>query len=312
MIKHIIGIAGLDKKNLKILNKKYKKFSFIKLSDNNFFKYQKNIKAIIIYREGQVTNALKKFFLEKKFKDFKNLEWFHLSRAGVDEFSSSFDKIEFILTCGKKVQGPNVSEHCLAMLLYLTRNLNSSNSQKIIEIYNKKALVVGLGSIGISIAEKLSSFGVKVSAVIYSSKPIYSFINEIYSTNDLTHVVGKFDIIINSCALTNKTRNLFNNKIFLKMKKGVYFLNVSRGEVVNTKDLVKNLNKFSGIGLDVLDIEPIPRKHILRNKKNVLLTEHTAGISDNLKRRYDLIIKNLYLFQCNKKLLNVVNLKEGY
>lgn len=311
-MKKTIGIAGLEEKNLKMLKKKFKLFKFLKLNDLNFFNDLK-VDAIIIYREGRVASSLRKFFIKEKYFLFKNLKWFHLSRAGVDEYEPSFKKIKFILTCGKKLQGPNVSEHCIAMLLYLTRNLNSKNLNKeIIEIYNKKALIVGLGSIGISIAEKLNAFGVKVSAITLSSKPFYTFINKIYNSDALCKIVGEYDIVINSSALTKITKNIFNQKIFSKMKKKSYFINVSRGLIVNTSDLLKNIYKFSGVGLDVLDIEPVPKNHPLKKCKNVLLTNHTAGISDNLDRRFDLIFQNLKLFKKNERLMNTVNLEEGY
>ena len=96
------------------------------------------------------------------------------------------------------------------------------------------------------------------------------------------------------------------------MKKKSYFINVSRGLIVNTSDLLKNIYKFSGVGLDVLDIEPVPKNHPLKKCKNVLLTNHTAGISDNLDRRFDLIFQNLKLFKKNERLMNTVNLEEGY
>jgi phosphoglycerate dehydrogenase-like enzyme len=311
-MKKTIGIAGLEEKNLKMLKKKFKCFKFLKLNDLNFFNDLK-VDAIIIYREGRVANSLRQFFIKEKYSIFKNLKWFHLSRAGIDEYEISLKKIKFILTCGKKIQGPNVSEHCIAMLLYLTRNLNLKNSNKeIIEIYNKKALIVGLGSIGISIAEKLHAFGVKVSAITYSSKPIYTFVNKIYNSNVLSKIVGEYDIVINSSALTKITKNIFNQTVFSKMKKKSYFINVSRGMIVNTSDLLKNVDKFSGVGLDVLDFEPVPKNHPLKKYKNVLLTNHTAGISDNLDRRFDLIFQNLKLFKKNQRLINIVNVEEGY
>ena len=99
--------------------KKYLKITFIELKANNFF-VEKELDAITIFTEGSLLDSVDKFFIEK-FRSFKKLKWFHLSRAGVEEYSKKFSKLHFTLTCGKIIQGPNVSEHCLALLLYISK-----------------------------------------------------------------------------------------------------------------------------------------------------------------------------------------------
>ena len=92
-------------------------------------------------------------------------------------------------------------------------------------------------------------------------------------------------------------------------------INVSRGEIVCTDALVKHLKKgkFSGIGLDVTDPEPLPKNHYLFTSDKVIITPHIAGMSDNLsKRSFELIINNIRRFEKGMKLLNNVDFKEGY
>ena len=129
------------------------------IDDNNIlFKIIKNWCFNVLY-EYPVKNTLS-VFLKKKFKNFKNLRWVHLTRAGIDEFEPYLKQYKFKFTAGKKIQGPNVSEHCLALLLSLTRGLYdqlnyTKYSYRPTEIQNKKILIVGLGGIGLSIAKKL-------------------------------------------------------------------------------------------------------------------------------------------------------------
>ena len=107
----------------------------------------------------------------------------------------------------------------------------------------------------------------------------------------------------------------FMNIHINKMKKNSIFINVSRGGLVDTKALMKDklIKKFWGIGLDVVDPEPLPKNHFLRKKENVIITNHTAGLSDkNRTRAYDLIFNNLKRYKENKMLLNEVNKNEGY
>ena len=108
---------------------------------------------------------------------------------------------------------------------------------------------------------------------------------------------------------------MFNEVAFKKMKTGSIFINVSRGELVDTNALLKNnlYKKFKGIGLDVVDGEPLPKNHKLKKAKNVVLTEHIAGLSDNNRgRAYALITKNIERFLKKKPLFNLVDKIKGY
>jgi phosphoglycerate dehydrogenase-like enzyme len=99
------------------------------------------------------------------------------------------------------------------------------------------------------------------------------------------------------------------------MKKGSIFINVSRGKIVKTDDLIKNsvYKKFRGIGLDVTDPEPLERNSLLRKLDNVFITPHVAGPSDNNRKRgFDLIKENIRRFISNDSLLNVVDKKKEY
>ena len=81
------------------------------------------------------------------------------------------------------------------------------------------------------------------------------------------------------------------------------------------KDLVSNkrYKKFKGIGLDVTNPEPLPINNELRNANNVLLTNHTAGLSDyNRSRSINLILTNIKRYFLGRPLLNVVDKIRGY
>ena len=92
------------------------------------------------------------------------------------------------------------------------------------------------------------------------------------------------------------------------MKTNCIFINISRGKCVNTKDLIEALKKkkFYGVGLDVIDPEPLPKNHEIRKFPEVFFTDHTAGWSENLNRRFKLIVDNLKRFEKENKLLNIV------
>ena len=179
--------------------------------------------------EYPVRNSLSKF-LSDKFKLFKKLKWFHLSRAGVDECIPFMKNYKFKFT-SEKIQGPNVSEHGIALLLLLTRSIfamdKSNNYSRPTEILNKKILITGLGGIGLEIAKKLSAFGAKIYSV-NDTKINKRFIIKNYKLSDIKKIINNFDIVINALPLTSITKNFFNNKIFNNMKKFIFFKCIKR------------------------------------------------------------------------------------
>ena len=165
----LIGVVGFKNHELKKFEQKYKHFEFLNIEDKNFFsKKNKDLKDLLVLYEWPVKNSLSRF-LTKEYSFYKKLEWLHLSRAGIDECLPYLKNYKFKFTSGKKIQGPNVSEHCMSLLLALTRGLFSeyhkTNFLRPTEIKDKKVLIFGLGGIGLEIAKKIDSFGAEVYSV---------------------------------------------------------------------------------------------------------------------------------------------------
>ncbi len=315
-MKKKIAIAGLDTKKINYFKKKYRNYKFININDENFFSEEtKNLNALLIYAEWPVKKSLSKF-LTQKYNFFKNIEWVHLSRAGIDEFLNYLKKYQFKFTCGKIIQGPNVSEHCLALLLSLTRGMFQYDKKifRPTEVFGKNVLVVGMGGIGIGVAEKLNAFGAKVYAADTNIKPFFSFLEKTFQISEINKIVKNFDIVINTTPLTKHTRNLFDKKLFSKMKNGVFFVNVSRGGIVNTKDLKSYLmkKKFSAVGLDIIGEDDFVKENPLKNFKNVIFTNHMAGITTDMTRRFNLMEENLHKYKNNNPLLNLIDPVKQY
>ena len=135
-----------------------------------------------------------------------------------------------------------------------------------------------------------------------------------YDISELKKIIFKFDIVVNTTPLTKKTYNLFNKNIFKKMKKGVFFVNVSRGDIVNTNDLKEfiKLDKFSGVGLDIIGSEDFVKKNPFEKYKNVIFTNHLAGVTTDNTRRFELLEKNLNNYVNNEYLINIVDPNRGY
>ena len=99
------------------------------------------------------------------------------------------------------------------------------------------------------------------------------------------------------------------------MKRGVYFINISRGGAVDTDALLSALEggRVAGAGLDVVSPEPLPKGHPLWRMDNVIITPHLAGNSDHgITRRTALFIENARRFVRGQPLRNIVDLNLGY
>lgn len=317
-MKKKILLFGFNNKQIIFLKNKFKnKINFI---TQNKLKYNitLQIDAIIGITRRGFLDFLKKILIQKKIKP----HWVHLPGAGVEEYTI-FKNLDINFSNGKIIQGVQVSEHAIALLLSLTRNLvpilkkgtNVKFERRPIEIKGKKALIYGYGGIGRLLAEKLNSFGVEVSAVNRNYVPIDSNISKLYMDHDSTKAIKKKDFLFITSPLTSENLKIFNYSKLKLLNKNSIVINVSRGKLLCLESLYKCLKEkiIFGAGLDVSDPEPLLKNHKLYKFKNFIYSPHIAGISDNFsERNFGLIMKNLNRFIKNKSLINKISLKEGY
>jgi phosphoglycerate dehydrogenase-like enzyme len=119
-----------------------------------------------------------------------------------------------------------------------------------------------------------------------------------------------------SCAPhTKETVKLFNESVFNRMKPTAYFINVSRGGLVDQEALVKALKekKIAGAGLDVTTPEPLPAEHPLWDCPNLIITPHNSGMAPMRQvRLIALVTENVRRYSNGLALLNVVDKARGY
>ena len=251
------------------------------------------------------------------------LKWIHNPGAGVESFfTSEFVESDITFTNGKLIQGPECADHAVALLLSLTRNItrfargeHKSSMPRPIELRNKTALVFGGGGIGLNVAQRLHAFGMVVSIVDNELLNMLAFIESQYFPEQLNEVVLDKDVIVCCAPLTLKTEKIFDKQLVSSLKSGSYFINVSRGGLVDLDAIIQGLSDgvFAGVGLDVTDPEPLPHDHELFRFANVIVTEHVAGLSDhNRSRSKCLIRENIIRFCRGDTLLNIVSKAAGY
>jgi phosphoglycerate dehydrogenase-like enzyme len=230
------------------------------------------------------------------------------------------------LTSAKIIEGPEMADHAMALLLALTRQLDraiaqrpqekwSSRGYAPVELRGKTAVIIGLGGAGTQIAERAFAFGMQVIAVDPKDLPIMRAVERVVGPDRLADVLPEADVVFISAPLTEQTRGLLGDREFARMKAGVFIINVARGGIIRTDALVRALadGRVGGAGLDVVDPEPLPRGHPLWRTGRVVLTPHLAGGSDQgMARRRELVTENVRRFAEGLPLRNVVDKAAGY
>ena len=261
----------------------------------------------------------------------KKLRWIQVYSAGVDNYR--FPELlssDITLTNLKVLQGPEIADHAFALLLALTRRLNYvmpfreaqewsvpdiRTSRRPIELHGKTAVVVGFGGIGTQIGQRAAAFGMKVIAVDPKDIPFLFFIERTVRPDELHEVLPIADVVFMAVPHTPESERMMGSAEFELMKKGSYFVAVSRGKTYDKGALVKALDeqRLAGAGLDVTDPEPLPKGDPLWGFENVVITPHIAGQSDHIRdRRQELLKQNVRRFVEGAPLLNIVDKLKGY
>lgn len=300
----------------------FKKISLQNKKGNFVFVNQKNKQKIFkeIVNSNALINCPRAIFKEV-FKKAKKLEWVHTGAAGIEDYLfPEFINSRIIFTNGKIAQGPAMADHAIGLLLGFSRNLffnakEHKPKERPIELFNKNCGIIGLGGTGLLIAERLRSFGMNIYAFNEENIPINSFYKKIESIENIIPYLKNMDAIICCAPYTKKTKDFINFNFFKKMKNNSIFINVSRGGIVKTNDLLKNkiYKKFKGIGLDVTNPEPLKKSHKLKKLDNVLLSNHVSGNSDlNRSRALSILETNIKRYLNRNNLINEVNKIRGF
>lgn len=179
---------------------------------------------------------------------------------------------------------------------------------------NKTVAIIGAGRIAGKLIEMLSVFGVRIIAVTRSGRTVDGA-DESYAIADVDRVWGKADVVVVLAPLTPETRHMINRDVFGKMRSNAVLVNVARGPLVHTDDLVEALRNgtIAGAALDVTEPEPLPDDHPLWDIETCMITPHTANTYTIIQERTGrLVVENAAAFEAGERMPNEVNLDAGY
>ena len=262
----------------------------------------------------------------------QKLKWIHSPAAAVHGLMiPEVIDSDIVVTNASEVHGRVVAEHAMALLLASAKRLGRAfyyqrqriwSQQKLweehprpCELRGATLAIVGFGAIGREVARVAAAFGMRVLACREHPERESANAESVYGFDELPRMLGRADFVVLAAPLTVKTRECFDATMFGAMKPGAYFINVSRGALVNEEDMVGVLRagKIGGAALDVFKEEPLSAESPLWEMPDVIITPHSAALTENLwERHYALIEENLRRYKSGEPLLGIVDKKRGY
>ena len=248
------------------------------------------------------------------------VKWVQLPFAGVDAFAQLLQR-PVLFTSAKGAYREPVAEHALALSLALGRKIpthvkaNAWGKREAVSFYDSNVVLVGAGGITEELIRLLSPFRCRIAVVRNCEIQQVAGSAMTVSALKLHEVLPDADLVIIACALTEKTRGLFDLRTFATMKPTAYLVNVARGPIVVTNDLIEALDKklIAGAALDVTDPVPLPDGHPLFGREDLIITPHTADTKDIVTRLFAKRVKhNVSAYLGNGQFIGVVDPALGY
>jgi phosphoglycerate dehydrogenase-like enzyme len=262
----------------------------------------------------------------------KSLRWIYSITAAIDQFLyPDFISSDIALTNAGSVHGPVVAEHAVAMLLALAKRIPSAvryqdrrkwameaiwNEQpRPREVRGANLVVVGLGSIGTEVVAMAAALSMHVIGVREYPERGPAGAHEVVGYDALDSALARADFVVLAAPLAERTRHLIDSRRLQIFKPEAFLINVSRGSLVDEAALVKALRdrRIAGAALDVFEEEPLSRWSPLWKMPQVLITPHTAFLTENVwQRHYEVFAANLKRFLARRQLEGVIDKKRGY
>lgn len=252
----------------------------------------------------------------------KRLKWVSTIYAGVDPFDlPALKAVGAILTNGVGINALAVAEYAVMGVLVAAKRYDqvvrqadrrewTTTAPGTIELAGTRALIVGYGTIGRLIGDRLAAFGVEVTAVTRSGR------DGTLTPDRWKPRLAEFDWVILAAPATGDTHALVSPDELAAMKPTAWLVNVARGDMVDQDALIAALEHrtIAGAFLDTVTPEPLPPEHPLWATPNAILTMHLSGRSQTgmYARAAALFLDNLDAFLAGGSMRNVVDLDTGY
>jgi phosphoglycerate dehydrogenase-like enzyme len=254
-----------------------------------------------------------------------SLRWIHWAGAGVD--AALFDELvasDVRMTNARGVFDRPMAEWVLGMIIAFAKRFPQTlASQARAEwhyrmselVAGKRALVVGVGSIGRAVARLLRAVGMEVEGVGRSARDADPDFGHVHAIDDLLSQLAGADYVVLITPLTEQTRGLFSAPEFAAMNERARFINIGRGALVDEAALLEALQQgiIAGAALDVFVEEPLPPESPFWTAPNCLVSPHMSGDYAEFETAMaGQFIENWHRYRAGEPLLNLVDKGLGF
>jgi len=174
---------------------------------------------------------------------------------------------------------------------------------------DRKVLILGYGGIGTAIARRLSGFEASLTAVASRARAGDGLVDSVHGVDELPSLLPEHDVVIVIVPLSDATTGLVGRDFLASMPDGALLVNVSRGKVVDTQELLEATSSGRIMAaLDVTNPEPLPADHPLWQVPGVLISPHVGGVTSAFEpRAVALLREQLAAFAQERPVRNVVH-----
>jgi len=268
----------------------------------------------------------------EQIKAASKLRWIHSPAAAVHQLM--FPELvasDIVLTNAREVHGPVVAEHVIALIFALAKKIPESVELQQKHLWGQQVLwdeiprvrevagatlgLIGLGAIGRPLIRSAKALGMRVIAVREHPEKGSEGADFVMGPSQINDVLCQSDYVVLAAPLTESTKAIANAERLALMKPGACLINVGRGPLVDESALAAALRekKIGGAALDVFPKEPLAADSPLWDVPNLMITPHTAALTDKLwERHYGLFSENLRRYSNGEPLLAVVDKQKGY
>lgn len=255
----------------------------------------------------------------------KNLKLILLTSTGIDQVPLDIVKKNNIILCNNKY-GYNVpiGEWIVLKILEMLKESKKiySNQEKnkwkinmdILELTDKNVTFIGTGNIATEAAKRLEAFECNIWGINTTGHNA-NYFKHCFSMKESHKILSKSDIVVVTIPYTKDTYKLVNKDMIDNMKDGVYFINISRGDIVDEKELIKALKnkKIKMAALDVFEEEPLSDDNEMWKLENVLISSHNSWVSEMRNvRRFSNIYQNISNYISGEEVITKLDLNKGY
>ncbi len=250
------------------------------------------------------------------------LKWVSTIYAGLDAFPLEVLRAgDVTLTNGAGINAVTVAEYAVMGVLVAAKRFDSvlraqdrrewlKDAPGKIELAGTSALVIGYGTIGRMIGDRLAAFGVDVTGVTRSGR------DGTIMPDAWRDRLDSFDWVILAAPSTTGTHAMIGHDELTRMKRSAWLINIARGDMIDDDALLAALDSgaIAGAFLDPTNPEPLPPEHPLWSAPNAIITMHLSGRSQTtmFARGAALFRKNLVAFLAGEPMTNVADLTAGY